>query len=89
MDTIRSAVLKLNKAHREFAHLAHEDWFTPTLDVLQVLHDNGWRGNSPRAEAMLIAPSMKRLNLEKNTRRWLGSLQRGYSGLNKKYEPQQ
>lgn len=61
-----------------------EDWFTPTLDVIQVLHDNGWRGNSPRAEAMLIAPSMKRLGLEKDLRWQVGCKQRGYVGLVKR-----
>jgi predicted P-loop ATPase len=61
-----------------------EDWFTPTLDVIQVLHENGWRGNTPRAEAMLIAPSLRKLGL-RNERRWhLKANLKGYAGLIRK-----
>lgn len=60
------------------------DWFTPTLDVIAVLHENGWRGNTPRAEAMLIAPAMKRLGLEKKRIWHFGAYQNGYAGLLKK-----
>jgi hypothetical protein len=67
--------------------LQNEDWFTPTLDVIQVLHDNGWRGNNPRAEAMMLAPAMKKLGLVKKNTWHINANMNGYQGLRKRFLP--
>lgn len=60
------------------------DWFTPTLELIEILHDAGWGSHSPVGEAMIIASACKKIGLQKG---YLGDTNNkrrmGYFGLNR------
>lgn len=60
-------------------------WFMPTLRIAELLHNNGWRGNTPTGEAMVIATACKKIGL-RSGERWSKTTgkQNGYYGLSER-----
>lgn len=61
------------------------DWFTSTLDLVEMLHSNGWGSHSPVGEAMILASACKSIGLQKA---FIGdsnkTRKKGYLGINAK-----
>lgn len=61
------------------------DWFTPTLELVEMLHEAGWGSHSPVGEAMIIASACKSVGLQKG---YLGDTNNkrrmGYFGINRR-----
>jgi hypothetical protein len=66
---------------------SNTEWFTPTLEIIAVLHMNGWRGSTPTADGMIVATACKRIGLKKAYTERNGSTARGYLGIEKKIQP--
>lgn len=64
---------------------ANLDWFTPTLRIIEILHNAGWKGSTPQSDAMIVATATKRIGLRRlQTVNSLGDVQRGYVGIREK-----
>ena len=61
------------------------DWFTPTLDLVDILHEAGWGSHSPVGEAMIISSACKALGLQKGRSGETNADRKaGYFGINRR-----